>query len=161
MATTLDDVFDVFYKKMVGNPQFFSYRNVSDVEALELMEENATAYMQESIALIYDHSNNLQVDFYDYDLNTEEFGFDMTRKEIDLVTDIMVQMHLSRDLVKLRVYEHYFTTNEINTFSGANERRTFVDMYNDIESKNIRKIKSYSSRDRLTNNLKAYSEVSV
>jgi len=76
-----------------------------------------------------------------------------------MLTNLMVQQHLYRDIMKLKIYNSYFTTQEVRIFSPANDRKTFVDMFRDIEDRNIKEIKSYNSRDRLTGSLKSYSGV--
>lgn len=139
-------------------PDFFGYTNVPDAEVLELMETNAFNYMIESISMIETYAEP-EVDFNDYNTTTDEFNFELTKKEIQMLTNLMVQQHLYRDIMKLKIYNSYFTTQEVRIFSPANDRKTFVDMFRDIEDRNIKEIKSYNSRDRLTGSLKSYSGV--
>lgn len=157
MATSFDTIYDVFFKRVIKDPDFFQYTNVPDAEVEALIKTNAFDYMIESIATILEYSTP-DVDFNDYDDVTEEFSFDMTKSEIQMLANLMFEKFLSRDRAKLRIYNKYFTTNEVNMFSPANERKTFEDMLNNVERKNIKAIKSYNSRDRLTNLFKSYGD---
>lgn len=156
MGTTFDYIYNKFYIKIVESEDFYMYQNVTDVEVEALIKEKAFDYMTESIATILEYSSP-DVDFNDYDESLETFGFEMTKSEIQMLTNLMVEKHISRDLLKIKIYNKHFTTSEINLFSQANERKTFVDMLKNIQKKNIRAIRAYDSRDRLTNALKSYS----
>ena len=158
MATSFDTVYDLFFKRVINDPDFFQYTNVPEAEVLALMETNAFDYMIESISTIKLNSEP-EVDFDDYDTGTEEFNFYMTKTELQLMAGLMFEKFLSRDRAKLRIYNKYFTTNEINMFSPAEERRTFISMLTGLETINVRLLKSYNSRDRLTGSLKSYSGV--
>lgn len=150
MATSFDTVYDIFFKRVVNDPDFFQYTNVPDAEVEALMKTNAFDYMIESIATILEYSTP-DVDFNDYDDVIEQFNFDLTRNEIQMLANLMFEKFLSRDRASLRIYSKYFTTNEIKLFSPANERNSFEGMLEYVEHKNIKAIKSYNSRDRLTN----------
>lgn len=156
MATSFDSINDVFFMRVINDPDFFGYKNVPDAEVISLMETNALDYMLESIATIYEYSTPT-VDFNDYDIVLKEFGFDLTNNEIQMVANLMFEKFLTRDYAKIKIYNKYFTTNEINMFSPAQERKTFVDMLEKIKLKNISALKSYASRDRLTNALISFN----
>lgn len=159
MVTSFETIYDIFYKRVVNDPDFFYFLNVTEAEAEELIKEKAFDYMIESIATILEYATP-DIDFNDYNETTEEFSCELTKQEIQMIVNLMFEKYLERDLAKLRIYNKYFTTNEVKIFSPANERETFVDMYDGIKKKNIKAIRSYNSRDRLTNELKHSGGVS-
>jgi len=156
LATSFDSIYDIFFKRVINDPDFFGYTNVPDVETLELMKANAFDYMIESISTVYEFCTPT-VDFNDYDTVVEEFGFDFTKTEIQIFANLMFEKFLSRDYAKLKIFEKHFTQNEIKMFSPAQERKTFVDMLSKITQRNISTLKSYGSRDRITNALLSYN----
>lgn len=156
MNTKFDEIYDLFFKRVINDPDFFGYKNVPDADVIELMETNAFDYMIESISTIYEYCTP-EVDFNDYDLNILEFNFEMSKTELQILVNIMFEKYLSRDYAKLKIYNAYFTTNEVNMFSPAQERKTFVDMLEKIKMKNVSALKSYASRDRITNALVSFN----
>ena len=159
MATTFAEVNDIFFKRVIRDPDFFQYNNVPNSEVEELLNVNAFDYMIESISTILEYSEPI-VDFNDYNTTSEEFNFDLTKSEFQMFANLMFEKFLSRDRAMLKIYNKYFTTNEVKLFSPAEERRTFENMLESIEVKNIRAIRSYNSRDRLTGKLKTYGSTS-
>jgi len=158
MATLFSTINDLFYKRVLKDPDFFQYTNVLESEVLELMETSAYDYMIESISTIKLYSEPT-VDFDDY--NDVQFNFDMTKTELQIIVNLMFEKFLSRDRAKLKIYNKYFTTQEVNLFSPAAERDSFIKMLNSLEEKNKAEIKSYNSRDRLTGNIKSYNGVVI
>ena len=157
MATQFETLYDIFYKRVVGDSDFFRFKNVPDSEVEGLIKTKAFDYMTESIATIFEHSNpEPQIDFNNYDEVLEQFNFDLTKSELQLMANLMFEKFLSRDRAKLKIYEKYFTTNEINMFSPAQERTSFEKMLEHLERKNVKAILSYNSRDRETGALKSY-----
>lgn len=157
--TLFDTVYDLFFKRVVNDPDFFQYTNVPPTDALELCKINAFDYMIESISTINENCTP-DVDFTDYDTLLQQFNFDMTNSEMQMLVNLMFEKFLSRDIAKLKIYNKFFTNSEVALFSPANERKTFMEMLNGLIDRNIRAIKSYGSRDRLTNKLKSYSGAS-
>ena len=156
LATSFDSIYDIFFKRVINDPDFFGYKNVPDEDVLELMKTNAFDYMIESISTVYEFCTPT-VDFNDYDIDAEEFGFDFTKTEIQIFANLMFEKFLSRDYAKLKIYQKHFTQNEVKMFSPAQERKTFVEMLDKIIYKNVSALKSYGSRDRITNELVSYN----
>lgn len=156
MATTFDTVYDIFFKRVINDPDFFEYKNVPDAEVEELMKTNAFDYMIESISTILEYSAPA-VDFNDYDEVLETFNFDLTKNEIQMLANLMFEKFLSRDRAKLKIYNAYFTSGEVKLFSRANDRTSFENMLEHLEGKNIKAIKSYGSKDRETGLYKSYN----
>lgn len=150
--TLFDTVYDLFFKRVVNDPDFFQYTNVPQSEALELCKINAFDYMIESISTINENCTPT-VNFNDYDILLSQFNFDMTNSEMQMLVNLMFEKFLSRDMAKLKIYNKFFTNSEVALFSPANERKTFMEMLDGLILKNIKAIKSYGSRDRLTGEL--------
>ena len=152
--TLFETVYDVFFKRVLEDPDFFEYTNVPEFEVDILIRVKAFEYLDESISKIYEITSP-QIDLDDWDTSDPPLFFneDLTRKEIQMFANLMFEMFLSRDLAKLKIYNKFFTTNEINTFSPAQDRKTFVEMYDLLVKDNEQTIKRYGSRDRLTNAL--------
>lgn len=161
MATEFETIYNLFYKRVLEDPDFLMYKNTTEAEVLEIIKTKAFDYMIESIATIFEYSNpEPQIDFNDYDETLEQFNFDLTKSELQMIVNLMFEKFLSRDRAKLKIYNKYFSTNEVKMFSPANERNSFEAMLEYVEKKNIRAIRSYNSRDRETGVLKSYGGAS-
>lgn len=153
MATPWNTVYERFYNKIEKDADFFSYNNITDDEAIEIAKKRAKNYLIESISkLTLTCSPN--IDFNDYDEEAELFNEDLTSGEIDLLASIMREVYFEKDLSLLKAFQVKFSTRDFNMFSPANERKSFIDMFDGIINKNNLLIKDYVSRDRLTGKLK-------
>jgi len=149
MPTPFESIRQKFYRRIEKDKDFFSYYNVSPEEAIELAEKQATGYLYEAI----DKLTSLctpDVDFYDYDESLQEFNFDLTNKEQNLLADLMREVYFERDLVLLKAFKIAMSPSDLNQFSPASERKTFMEMVEKIKQENIIKIDHYASVDRLT-----------
>lgn len=153
MATKWEDIYKIFWDKIEKDREFFEYNNVTLEEALEIAVKRSKSLLIESISRLT-LSCSPDIDFYDYDVDLEQFNFDLYDKEKDLIASIMREKYFDRDKSLLKAFEVRFTPSDLNIFSPANERKTFLDMYNDIVNENNKSISSYDSRDRKTGKLK-------
>ena len=174
MPTTDFSVVNViFYDKIQKDADFFMYNNVSVEEALEIAENRAEGYLIESISKLV-LSCTPTVDFTDFDLavtsgtppvtTPAHFNFELTFIEIDILANLMYEKYLDKDMVLLKALANNLSPKDLNVFSPANERKTFLEMLTFIKKENMKMIKNYSSRDRLTGALKqidyaSYNEV--
>ena len=62
----------------------------------------------------------------------------------------MFLMYLQRDLTKLRTFHGVMTSSDLNMYSPANERKTFVEMVQKYEEDLKVEISEYQMRDRTT-----------
>ena len=67
----------------------------------------------------------------------------------------MREVYFDRDLCLLKAFKIAMTPTDLNQFSPASERKTFMDMLNEIKTENMRKISQYSSVDRITGQKKS------
>ena len=159
--TSWDKIISLFFFKIQNCSEFFNYYNVSDGEAMQLAKQRATGYLIESVSrLMYQCSPD--VDFFDYDAETEQFSFDLTSIEIDLLARLMLEMFLEKDISKLNVFTNVLSSQDLKyAFSGYGERNSFVAMFAKIQQDNAQAIDGYIARDRITGARKSvvYTEV--
>lgn len=149
MSTPFSSLIQKFFHKIEKDRDFFSYYNVSLDEAMDLAKSQAINYLYEAIERLVDECTP-EMDFFDYNEDSAEFNFDLTRKEIGLLSDLMREVYFDRDLSLLKAFKISMTPSDLNQFSPASERRTFTDMLKDIKNENIAKISQYASVNRLT-----------
>lgn len=149
MSTSFEKIIAKFFRKIEKDRDFFAYYNVDFSEAMSLAREQANGYLLEAVEKLTDECVP-DVDFFDYDVELQEFNFVLTNKEIGLLTDLMREVYFERDFVTLKAFKIAMTPSDLNQFSPATERKTFTDMVNGIKSENIGKISQYSSVDRKT-----------
>jgi Asp-tRNA(Asn)/Glu-tRNA(Gln) amidotransferase B subunit len=160
VATTWEEIYQRFFNLIVQDKDFFQYNNIEEFEALEIAKSRAKNYLIDSIAQLT-LSCTPQINFYDFNLTTEIFNFNCTNNEMYLLASLMKEHYFNEDLAKLKVWKVHFKTKELDTFSPANERKTFTDMCKDIIKENKKLIKDYMSRDRETGKLKMVGRSSV
>lgn len=153
MSTLFSDIYQLFFDEIQKDPDFFKYNNVDPEEALEIATSMSKGYLIESISKLI-LSCIPDIDFTDFDKDTETFEPDLTFIEKDLLAKLMFEKFIDKDMVKLKVFQTNLSPKDLNVFSPANERKTFIDMLKFIKKENIKLIKSYSSKDRITGKLK-------
>ena len=149
MSTSFEKVINKFFRKIEKDREFFSYYNVSLEDAMQLAKEQANGYLLEAVEKLTDECIP-DIDFFDYDEELQVFNFELTEKEIGLLTDLMREVYFERDFVTLKAFKIAMTPSDLNQFSPASERKTFTDMVNGIKSENVGKISQYASVDRIT-----------
>lgn len=145
--TTFNTVIDRLLRKIEKDKSFFSYYNVSVEDAQALVLEQASGYLFDSIDLLTNRCDP-DVDFYDYDLTTQEFNFELTKREIGLLASLMYEVYFERDEARLKAFEVSMTPSDLNQFSPASERKSFMDMVASIKADNINKVSKYISSNR-------------
>lgn len=153
MATKWEDIYLIFWNKIENDKSFFNYSNVSQEEALALAKNRSKSLIMESIVRLTS-SCTPQVNFYEYDETLEQFNFDCVQKEKDLLASLMLEKLFERDELKLKAFVVKFAPTDLKQFSPAEERKTFLEMYNGIVKSNSLAISNYSNRDRITGKLK-------
>ncbi len=148
--TLFDEVYKIFYGRMVKDKGFFSFRNVPDDQVIELLSEKSFDYMQDALANIYEEGNP-QIDFWKWNEEKTAFVEDLTRIEIQLIASTMYAVPFERALITFKDISGYFTSSDVKLFSPAEDRKTFVTMKEKIDNNLERKIKRYLTRDRITN----------
>lgn len=153
MSTAWSSVYEVFFHKIEKDSDFFSYNNVEPDEAVKIAKQRAKGYLQEAVSKLTMYGTP-DIDFADYNTELEVFNVDLTSNEIDLLANIMREKYFEKDQSKLKAFQIRFSPKDLDAFSPANERKTFMDMFGEITKENNRLIAQYCSRDRITGKLK-------
>lgn len=156
MAVTSFTVFySRFFDKVENDPDFFDYYNHTSAESMEIAQERAKAYLNEAID-IFTLKCTPAVNFFDVDTENNCFNFEVTSREIEIITRIMYSIYLERDISRLKPIINSLTSSDIKSlFSPANDRKTFESLLNWYKNKTDILISNYAARDRLTNQRKA------
>lgn len=149
MSTAFKDIVEKFLIKIEKDRDFFVYYNVDQNEAMKLALEQSKNYLIEAVDKLMGECVP-DVDFYDYDLRNEKFHFDLTSKEQGLLSDLMREVYFERDFSLLKAFKIHLTPSDLNQFSPASERKTFIDMVKEIKNENKVKISRYASIDRIS-----------
>lgn len=153
MATFYQPIFDKFLKRIKEDKDFLNYGSLSDEEIELLVKDHLVNLLNQAIDEVYDNCNP-EIDMYDKDDETQQFNVDLVNLEVSLLVNLMYEKFMSEDEVKLKVFQTTFSSSELNSFSPANERKTYMDMLKDIRNINRSKISNYIARDRKTGELK-------
>jgi len=153
MGTSYQTIIDAFYRRIEKDREFFNYFNLTDAEALALAKERSLSYMDEALARITLECQP-SVDFSNRDDTTEIFGFNLSKTEIFLVSSLMYQSHLERDITYLKTLNVNYTSTELRVFDPSNARSTFMDMYRTVCDQNEALMDEYKNIDRVTGTYK-------
>lgn len=147
--TTYEELYTPFFNRIEKDATFFSYYNLTENEALEIAKSRTKNYLNEAIT-IWERNCTLDIEIV-LDDELEEISADLTHNEINLVADLMYEVYISRDIVTLKSMVNALTSTDLKMLhSPANERKTFMDMYNTLKSNNEVAMSNYNGRDRLT-----------
>lgn len=161
MATDRAKVRQAFYDKLESDDTFNRYYDdLTDDEIQAIADERANTYINEAIILLK-RKCEPDIDFI-VNNTTDQFEDDLTAEEILLLgSDLAFEVYIAKGIAKLKAFEHYFAPSDLKTFSTANERKTFMDMYAALCAENKVKISDYASRDRLTGKFKSVNTEGV
>lgn len=147
--TAFEEVKNAFYDYIENDVDFFDYFELDEDECVEVAGQRAGVLLNEATSYL---SRKLIVEnvFSTANISDEEFTETLTGAEINLLVKTMFLMYLQRDLTKLRTFHGVMTSSDLNMYSPANERKTFVDMVQKYESDLKVEISEYQMRDRNT-----------
>lgn len=148
-TTSFDKVISRLLRKIEKDEDFFAYYNLSVSEIQSIVMEQAIGYLYDAIDLLTSKCEP-EMNFYDYDEELQIFNFELTQKEIGLLSSLMYEVYFERDEALLKAFKIRMTPSDLNQFSPASERRTFEDMLQRIKNENTNKISKYVSTDRKT-----------
>lgn len=163
MATERALVRQALFDRLEQDDSFYHYYDdLNDDEIQAIADERANTYINEAIINL---KRKCEPDIT-FALSTvtdaDEFTEDLTAEEILLIGgDLAFEAYIARGIAKLKAFEHYFAPSDMKTFSTANERKTFMDMYATICAENKVKISDYAARDRLTGKFKSVNTEGV
>lgn len=147
MATPYSDVINAFLRRIELDRKFFHYLHLSPGQANEMALERSKGLMNEAIGIIVSKCAP-KVDFDDRDDEAEQFNFDLTTSEKYLISSLMYQQYLERDIAKLKCLNVNYTPTELRVFDPSNARSTFMSIFEYVCAQNDQLIDEYRSRDR-------------
>lgn len=148
-TTSFDKITSRLLRKIEKDKDFFEYYNLSVSEVQSIVMEQAVGYLYDAIDLLTSKCEP-DTDFYDYDEELLQFNFELTQREIGLLSSLMYEVYFERDEALLKAFKIRMTPSDLNQFSPANERKSFEDMLQRIKDENTNKIAKYVSTDRNT-----------
>ena len=148
-TTSFDKITSRLLRKIEKDKDFFEYYNLSVSEVQSIVMEQAVGYLYDAIDLLTSKCEP-DTDFYDYDEELLQFNFELTQREIGLLSSLMYEVYFERDEALLKAFKIRMTPSDLNQFSPANERASFENMLQRIKNENTNKIAKYVSTDRNT-----------
>ena len=148
-TTSFDKITSRLLRKIEKDKDFFEYYNLSVSEVQSIVMEQAVGYLYDAIDLLTSKCEP-DTDFYDYDEELLQFNFELTQREIGLLSSLMYEVYFERDEALLKAFKIRMTPSDLNQFSPANERKSFEDMLQRIKDENTNKIAKYVSTDSNT-----------
>jgi len=146
-GTTFSDVIQSFYHYIEQDVDFFSYFELDEEESMEVAGQRAEVLLKEATSYL---CNILVVENVYSTTDGDAFTEKLTNVEINLLVKAMFLCYLNRDLTTLRTFHGVMTSSDLNMYSPANERKTFVDMVEKFEDELRIEISEYQMRDRTT-----------
>lgn len=145
--TPYQDVIIKFIKKIKQDVKFFTYNGLTDAEIEAIVTERSLEFLDSASDEIEPQLDQLTLSNRDDSL--ELFDNELTRIEIDTISDMMKIIYMREPILKLNKLQTYIGT-DIKTWSPPEERRTYLGLLNDIENKMQIKIDRCNSIDRIT-----------
>ena len=147
--TAFEDVINAFYHYIENDVDFFNYFDIDEDECIEVAGQRAEVLLIEATSYL-SRKMVFESVFSKYEVDSKEFDETLNLAEINLLVKTMFLMYLQRDLTVLRTFHGVMTSSDLNMYSPANERKTFVDMVQKYELDLQVEITEYQMRDRNT-----------
>lgn len=159
--TLFTDVIASFYHYIENDVDFFNYFELDEEESMEVAGQRAevllleaASYISRKLVVENVFSKTEKIEPNDVQETEEEtegkmaFTETLNDMEINLLVQAMFLMYLYRDLTKLRTFHGVLSSTDLNMFSPANERKTFVSMIQQYEENLKVQISEYQMYDR-------------
>lgn len=153
MPTPFDEVNNIFYDLVEADPEFFDYYGIDASDSIQLAEMRADSCLMQAATKLALETNS-DVNFSAFSAEERMFAADLTQEEKYLLARLQYQQYLYRDFATLRAQATRFTSAEQTVFSPANDRKTFLAMYESLRAENDNLINAYLWKDRATNSRK-------
>lgn len=148
--TPYENVTDRFIRKIKQDKEYFCISGVTEEEFEEILSQRTLELLEDSLneiqPLIAVQQN---INFLDKNDFMEQFNFDLTAIEEDLISDMMVVKYFDEELVKLKTMQKYLG-DDIQVFSPAAERTSFINMITYKRNLFSTKLANYNTKHRLT-----------
>lgn len=150
--TSTNDIIERFYHYIENDVDFFNYFNLDEDQCMEVAHQRSSVLLTEATSYLCTKIGIGSVFYMVPDLGS--FYEDLNLVEIDLLVKAMFLCYLKRDLATLKTFQGVLTSSDLNIYSPANERKTFVDMVSSFESELKISITEYCMIDRNTGEYK-------
>ena len=145
--TAFEDVKQAFYHYIENDVDFFHYFELDEEECMEVAGQRAEVLLKEATSYL---SRKMVVENVFSKQEGEYFTETLNDSEINLLVKAMFLTYLQRDLTMLRTFHGVMTSSDLNLYSPANERKTFVAMVQQYEDNLKIEISDYQMTDRTT-----------
>ena len=136
-----------FIKKIKQDVKFFMYNGLNEQEIEKIVIERSLEFLDSACDELEPQLD--QITLSNRNDSLECFDDELTRIEIDTISDMMKIIYMREPILKLNKLQTYIGT-DIKTWSPPDERRTYLGLLNDIENKMQVKIDRCNSIDRTT-----------
>lgn len=152
MATSYSVLINKFFDFIEKDRDFFNYFGVDDVVAMEIAQNRAKNYLDEAVwrMTLECHPS---IDLTDRDDETAEFNVDLNGNETLLLSSLMYEYYLLRDISYLKLQNVNYTSTELRVFDPSNARSSFYEMFEGVCNRNKMLIDNYNSTDRNSGSL--------
>lgn len=147
VKTPYQNVMEKFIKKIKQDVKFFMYNGLSEQEIEQIVIERSLEFLDSACDELEPQLD--QITLSDRNDSLECFDDELTRIEIDTISDMMKIIYMREPILKLNKLQTYIGT-DIKTWSPPDERRTYLGLLNDIENKMQVKVDRCNSIDRTT-----------
>ena len=154
--TLFTDVIASFYHYIEEDVDFFNYFDLDEDECMEVAGQRAEVLLTEAASyisrkmVVENVFSKTEVVQPSNGFSAEERAFTETlnNMEINLLVHAMFLMYLYRDVTKLRTFHGVLSSSDLNMYSPANERKTFMAMVQQYEDNLKVEISEYQMYDR-------------
>ena len=147
VKTPYQDIIIRFIKKIKQDVKFFMYNGLSQQEIESIVMERSLEFLDSACDEIEPQLDQLVLSNRNDSL--ECFDEQLTRIEIDTISDMMKVLYMREPLLKLKEFQKYLG-KDIQAWSPNNERKTYLELLTEIENKMQIKIDKCNSIDRTT-----------
>lgn len=160
---SFDVLYEMFFDLIEKDRDFWQYNNISVEDAIIIAKQRAERYLKEALSYLSLKCtpDKCGIDFMDFNEESKTLNGDFKYNELDIIANVMYERYLFRDFSRLKAQANRFTTKDFNVFSPANERASFLNMYNFVKNNNDVLIDHYLSIDKKTGNTKTLDYSSV
>lgn len=160
MRTAYEEIYELFFDRVINDKKFFLPNVVSEEEAQEIAYKRAKSLLLESIVIVMTFGDrDCDVDFVgNRDDEMEEFTFELTLVEKQLIADIMLQRYLEKDITKrLNSLGTVFEDSDFKVYAPSNDVKSFNASLKELRELNERSINNYKKRDRSSYKVKTFN----
>lgn len=152
MGTPYKKVSERFLDKIKNDKKFFTYKGLTEEEIKELITKRTNFLLDNAVIELEFKINPVHmISFIDKNDELEEFNFNLTLPEEDLISDLMVAKYYEEQLAGINKRMDYVGEQGKPLFSLATDRKTLMDLVSFVYNSFNVKLDEYNGRDRTTN----------